>query len=155
MPEYSHGQGNPLSGQHGSYPEFIRDSSPPRRRLGSQDYMIANVILMPVFTIIDGYRRGLRRPWLFFLSSLFTSFAFPFAFYFATIERQRRHAESSSAATTDRRLGADSVGAGVGFVVGEKLQRRRKRPFVVAGLVATTSFGDIHCVVGCRDQLEK
>jgi hypothetical protein len=67
---------------------------------GNQDYMIANVILMPVFTIIDGYRRGLRRPWLFFLSSLFTSFAFPFAFYFATIERQRRHAQSSSAATT-------------------------------------------------------
>jgi hypothetical protein len=53
-----------------------------------------------VFTIIDGYRRGLRRPWLFFLSSFFTSFAFPFAFYFATIERQRRHAQSSSAATT-------------------------------------------------------
>ena len=66
---------------------------------GSQDYTIANVVLMPVFTIIDGYRRGLRRPWLFFLSSLFTSFAFAFAFYFATIERQRRQQRNASAAT--------------------------------------------------------
>ena len=83
------------------YPEFIKGQfATPACGSGNQDYMIANVILMPVFTIIDGYRRGLRRPWLFFLSSFFTSFAFPFAFYFATIERQRRHAQSSSAATT-------------------------------------------------------
>ena len=34
---------------------------------------------------------GPTRPWLFFLSSLFTSFAFALAFYFATMERQRRH----------------------------------------------------------------
>jgi len=36
----------------------------------------------------------LRRPWLFFVSSLFTSFTFGFAFYFATLERQRRHEKS-------------------------------------------------------------
>ena len=95
----AHGQGNLISGP-ASYPEFIKGQfATPACGSGNQDYMIANVILMPVFTIIDGYRRGLRRPWLFFLSSFFTSFAFPFAFYFATIERQRRHAQSSSAAT--------------------------------------------------------
>ena len=49
---------------------------------------------MPLFTIIDGLRRGIRRPWLFFLCSFFTSFAFPFAFYFATMERQRRHEQA-------------------------------------------------------------
>src|ERR1700733_7231770 len=86
----AHGQGDLIKGQFAT----------PACGSGNQDYMIANVILMPVFTIIDGYRRGLRRPWLFFLSSFFTSFAFPFAFYFATIERQRRHAQSSSAAAT-------------------------------------------------------
>jgi hypothetical protein len=43
-----------------------------------------------LFTIIDGRRRGIRHPWLFFVSSLFTSCAFAYAFYFATIERQRR-----------------------------------------------------------------
>ena len=60
---------------------------------------------MPLFTIVDGHRRGLRRPWLYFVSSLFTSFAFPFAFYFATIERQRRHAHAAGArsAETPRR----------------------------------------------------
>jgi len=56
------------------------------------------VILLPLFTIVDGYRRALRHPWLYFVSSLFTSFAF--AFYFATIERQHRHAQSSTAPTT-------------------------------------------------------
>ena len=52
------------------------------------------MVLLPVFTIVDGYRRGLRRPWLFFVSSLFTSFTFGFAFYFAALERQRRNEQS-------------------------------------------------------------
>jgi hypothetical protein len=30
------------------------------------------------------HRRGIRRPWLYFVSSLFTSFAFAWAFYPAT-----------------------------------------------------------------------
>jgi Terpene cyclase DEP1 len=95
----AHGQGNLISGP-ASYPTFLREQfANPACGSGNQDYMIANVILMPVFTIIDGYRRGLRRPWLFFAASFFTSFAFPFAFYFATIERQRRHAQTSSAPT--------------------------------------------------------
>jgi hypothetical protein len=55
--------------------------------------------VLPVFTIVDGYRRGIRRPWLFFLASFFTSFSFPLAWYFATIERQRRHAQSAPAPT--------------------------------------------------------
>ena len=114
--------------------------------------MIANVVLMPVFTIVDGYRRGLRRPWLFFLSSFFTSFAFPFAFYFATIERQRRHAQNSSAATR-RRLGADPVTV-VGLVVGEAGQRRL-RPVVVAGLVSAAPFGRVHRRIGRRDQFNE
>jgi Terpene cyclase DEP1 len=93
----AHGQGNLISGP-ASYPTFLREQfANPACGSGNQDYMIANVILMPVFTIIDGYRRGLRRPWLFFAASFFTSFAFPFAFYFATIERQRRHAQTSPA----------------------------------------------------------
>ena len=55
------------------------------------DYTIINVILLPLFTIVDGRRRGIRHPWLYLVSSFFTSCAFAFAFYFATIERQRRH----------------------------------------------------------------
>jgi drug/metabolite transporter (DMT)-like permease len=55
------------------------------------DYTLINVILLPLFTIADGRRRGIRHPWLFLVSSFFTSCAFAFAFYFATVERQRRH----------------------------------------------------------------
>ncbi len=57
------------------------------------------MILLPLFTIIDGYRRGLRHPWLYFVSSLFTSFAFAFAFCLATIERRRRHVQACTEPT--------------------------------------------------------
>lgn len=91
--EYSHGGStNPLWGEHGSWVEYIKLMfTNPAASSASQDYTIANVVLLPIFTIVDGYRRGYRRPWLYFVSSLFTSFAFAFAFYFATMERQRRH----------------------------------------------------------------
>lgn len=92
--EYSQGSTNPLWGEHGSWAEYIKLMfTNPAASSASQDYTIANVILLPIFTIVDGYRRGLRHPWLYFVSSLFTSFAFAFAFYFATMERQRRHAQ--------------------------------------------------------------
>ncbi len=82
----------------GSYPNFIRlQFANPAAGSAAEDYLIANVILLPLFSIVDGYRRGIRRPWLYFVCSFFTSFSFPLAFYFATIERQRRH-------TADREL---------------------------------------------------
>jgi len=88
--QYAHGSTNPIWGP-GSWSDYIRLMfTNPAASSASQDYTIANVILLPLFTIVDGYRRGLRHPWLYFVSSLFTSFAFAFAFYFATIERQRR-----------------------------------------------------------------
>ncbi|WP_322857302.1 DUF2834 domain-containing protein [Mycobacterium shigaense] len=93
--EYSHGSTNPLWGEHGSWAEYIRLMfTNPAASSASQDYTIANVVLLPIFTIVDGYRRGFKHPWLYFVSSLFTSFAFAFAFYFATMERQRRHDQS-------------------------------------------------------------
>jgi hypothetical protein len=89
--DYATGNINPFWGP-GSWSDYIRLMfTNPAAGSASQDYTIANVVLLPVFTIVDGYRRGLRRPWLFVVSSLLTSFAFAFAFYFATAERQRRH----------------------------------------------------------------
>ncbi|MGV0584933.1 DUF2834 domain-containing protein [Mycobacteroides chelonae] len=70
----------------------------PAAGSASQDYTIGNVILLPLMTIIDGYRRGIRRPWLYFVSSLFTSFAFAWAFYLVTVERQRRHEKALAVA---------------------------------------------------------
>ena len=65
-----------------------------------QDYTIINVLLLPLFTIIDGHRRGIRRPWLFFVCSLFTSCAFAYAFYFAVLDRQHRHDKAGRALDT-------------------------------------------------------
>ena len=56
----------------------------------AQDYIIVNVVLLPLWTIVDGRRRGLRAPWIFFVMSLFTSLAFAMAFYLAFVERQER-----------------------------------------------------------------
>ena len=88
--QYAHGNGNPLWGD-GSWTHYVKLMYVnPAAGSAGQDYTIGNVILLPLFTIVDGRRRGIARPWLFFVASLFTSFAFAWAFYLATVERQRR-----------------------------------------------------------------
>ncbi|MFN8545032.1 MAG: DUF2834 domain-containing protein [Candidatus Binatia bacterium] len=57
---------------------------------GAQDLIITNAILFPLWTMIDGPRRGLRRAWLYFVMSLFTSFGFAMGLYLAAQERQVR-----------------------------------------------------------------
>jgi hypothetical protein len=57
----------------------------------AQDYTVVNVVLLPLWTIVDGRRRGLRIPWIFFVMSLFTSLAFSMALYLAFVERQIRY----------------------------------------------------------------
>jgi len=60
----------------------------------AQDYIIVNVVLLPLWTIVEGGRRGLRWAWIFFVMSLFTSLAFAMAFFLAFMERQRRYNRS-------------------------------------------------------------
>ena len=55
-----------------------------------QDMIVTNGILFPLWTIIDGPRRGIRQPWIYFTMSLFTSFGFSMAAYLAAQERQVR-----------------------------------------------------------------
>ena len=55
-----------------------------------QDMIITNVLLFPLWTIIDGSRRGLRATWIYFVMSLFTSFSFAMGLYLAAQERQVR-----------------------------------------------------------------
>ncbi len=66
----------------------------------AQDYIIVNVVLLPLWTIVDGRRRGLRIPWIFFVMSLFTSLAFSMAMYLAFVERQVRYAPKDVAASS-------------------------------------------------------
>jgi len=57
---------------------------------GSQDYIIANVFLFPMWIVSDGRRRGLRGSIVFFIMSLFTSFGFSMGLYLAAQERTVR-----------------------------------------------------------------
>ena len=88
--QYAHGQHNPIWGD-GSWAQYIKLMyANPAASSAGEDYTIGNVIILPLMTIVDGRRRGIAKPWLFFVSSLFTSFAFGWAFYLAVVERQRR-----------------------------------------------------------------
>ena len=62
----------------------------PAAGSGGQDLIITNAILFPLWTMIDGPRRGLRWTWIYFVMSLFTSFGFAMAMYLAAQERQVR-----------------------------------------------------------------
>jgi len=62
----------------------------PASGSAGQDMIVTNVILFPLWTIIDGGRRGLRATWLYFVMSLFTSFGFAMGLYLAAQERQVR-----------------------------------------------------------------
>jgi glycopeptide antibiotics resistance protein len=57
----------------------------------AQDYIIVNVVLLPLWTIVEGTRRGLKWAWIFFVMSLFTSLAFSMAMFLAFMERQLRY----------------------------------------------------------------
>ena len=55
-----------------------------------QDIIVTNVVLFPLWTMIDGPRRGLKGTWVYFTMSLFTSFGFAMALYLVAQERQAR-----------------------------------------------------------------
>jgi hypothetical protein len=62
----------------------------PAAGSGAQDLLITNTFLFPLWTIIDGPRRGMKRCWIYFVMSLVTSFGFAMALYLAAQERQVR-----------------------------------------------------------------
>jgi hypothetical protein len=55
-----------------------------------QDVIVTNAILFPLWTMIDGPRRGLKGTWIYFTMSLVTSFGFAMGLYLAAQERQVR-----------------------------------------------------------------
>jgi hypothetical protein len=89
--EYAHGAvHNPFWGP-GSWADFTAlGYVNPAASNASQDYTIMSVIVLPLFVIVDGRRRGIHHSWLYFIFVLTASSAFAWAFYLATVERQRR-----------------------------------------------------------------
>ena len=62
----------------------------PASGSGGQDLIVTNAVLFPLWTMIDGPRRGLKGTWIYFTMSLFTSFGFAMGLYLAVQERQVR-----------------------------------------------------------------
>lgn len=62
----------------------------PASASGGQDLIFANVILFPLWTIVDGRRSNMRAAWIYFPVSLITSFAFAMALFMAMQDRQVR-----------------------------------------------------------------
>ena len=62
----------------------------PAAASGAQDLIVTNLVLFPLWTMIDGPRRGLHGTWIYFTMSLFTSFGFSMGLYLAAQERQVR-----------------------------------------------------------------
>jgi hypothetical protein len=85
--QYSTGLENPLDSWTTYFESMFAN---PAASAVSQGYLIANLLLLPLYTIVDGYRHAVRRPWLYFVASWFIPFAFVWAFYLATVDRQRR-----------------------------------------------------------------
>ena len=62
----------------------------PAASSGGQDLIVTNAVLFPLWTMVDGPRRGLRSTWIYFTMSLFTSFGFSMGLYLAAQVRQVR-----------------------------------------------------------------
>lgn len=100
------GSHNPIWGEHGSWREFIQlGYTNWAASSASSDYTIMSLILLPLFVIVDGRHRGVRHAWLYILFVLTASSSFGWAFYLATVERQRR--VTATAAAEPVALGTD------------------------------------------------
>jgi hypothetical protein len=88
-------------GSHASYVNYTKALfSNWASDSAAQDYIIVNVVLFPLWSVVDGRRRGIRAPWAFFVMSLFTSLAFSVAMYLAFVERQIRYNRAALAASS-------------------------------------------------------
>lgn len=98
--EYATPSSNPIWGP-GSWQEFISlGYVNPAASSASEDYTIMSVLIFPVFVVVDGRQRGIKHAWLYIGFILFASSAFAWAFYLATVERQRRHKLSDAEVTS-------------------------------------------------------
>ena len=81
---------NPLwgDGSWAQYMQLMFDN--PAAGSAGIDFSIANVLILPIVAVVWGTRQGINRPVLYFVVTLFASFTFGWAFFAATIERQRR-----------------------------------------------------------------
>jgi hypothetical protein len=85
--EYFRQYGSQVGWMHWTKLLFVN----PASASGGQDLIIANLLLFPLWTIIDGRRDGMKLYWWYFPMSLLTSYAFGIALFLAIRERQLRY----------------------------------------------------------------
>ncbi len=56
----------------------------------STDLIVANLLFIPIWTVVDGRRHGMRATWLYFPLSLLVSVSFTMGVFLALRERQLR-----------------------------------------------------------------
>jgi hypothetical protein len=56
----------------------------------STDLIVANLLFIPIWTVVDGRRHSMRATWLYFPLSLLVSVSFTMGVYLALRERQMR-----------------------------------------------------------------
>ncbi len=68
----------------------------PASASAAQDLIIGNVILLPLWTIAEARRIGMRAGWLYFPMSVVTSYAFALALFLGLRERRLRQLNTVS-----------------------------------------------------------
>ena len=100
---------NPIVGD-GSWAQYLQlmfDN--PAAGSAGIDFSISNVLVLPIVAIVWGRRQGINRPWLYFAVTLFASFTFGWAFFAATVERQRRLAQDDTLEQTVAEVGVEGA----------------------------------------------
>ncbi|MFL6025075.1 MAG: DUF2834 domain-containing protein [Marmoricola sp.] len=100
---------NPLwgDGSWAQYMQLMFDN--PAAGSAGIDFSIANVLVLPIVAIVWGRRQGINRPWLYFAVTLFASFTFGWAFFAATVERQRRLAPDDTLTDSVAEVGVEGA----------------------------------------------
>ena len=97
---------NPFVGD-GSWAQYMQLMfANPAAGSAGIDFSISNVLILPIVAIVWGRRQGINRPVLYFVVTLFASFTFGWAFFAATVERQRRLAQESAPAAEESLTGS-------------------------------------------------
>jgi hypothetical protein len=88
--DYMHRNANPLWGSGSSWAHYCQLLfQNPASGSASVDYIVINVVILPLLLLTDGRRRQIQGLWLAFVATLFLSCTAGFALYFLTVERQR------------------------------------------------------------------
>jgi hypothetical protein len=69
--------------------DYMHRNANPLWGSGSVDYIVINLVILPLLLLTDGRRRQIESLWLAFVATLFLSCTAGFALYFLAVERQR------------------------------------------------------------------